>query len=189
MKTQRQTSAGRTLRKAIALAAGIGVSSTVLAASTYDEARVLSAEPVYQTVVHETPREQCYNEEVAYREPRHGRRSATPTILGAVIGGAIGNAVGHRKSNKRVGTAVGALLGGSIGHDIGRRQADAHGVRSDVVRYRTERVCEVVNEVRESEELVGYDVRYAYAGDVYQTRTRHHPGDSLRVRVRVTPAE
>jgi uncharacterized protein YcfJ len=173
--------------KSIAFTAGTLVSTAALAASTYDEARVLSAEPVYESVSYEVPREQCRNEEVAYHEPGHARRSVTPTILGAVIGGALGNAVGHKKRNRQVGTVVGAVLGGSIATDLSRRHRQAQA--GDVVRYRTERVCQVVNEVRYEEELVGYDVRYRYAGGVYHTRMPHHPGDTLRVKVRVQPAE
>jgi len=153
-------------------------------ANHYEEAEVLSAEPIYQTVSYLVPAERCHEEEVAYQDAPRGR-SATPTILGAVIGGAIGHAVGHQKRNKQVGTAVGALLGGSIGRDIGRRRATYDGV----VRYQTERVCQTVEEVREQEELSGYDVAYRYGGQVYRTRTRHHPGETLRVSVRVDPAE
>ena len=98
----------------------------------------------------------------------------------------LGNAVGHHKGNKRIGTAVGAVLGGSIGNDIGRR---AQANRTGVSRYGTERVCESVNEVREQEELAGYDVEYAWGDQVYRTHTRNHPGETLRVRVDVAPAE
>ena len=176
-----------TIVRSIAFATGALCTSAAFAASTYDEARVLSAEPVYESVSYEVPKERCRNEEVAYHEPRHGRRSFTPTILGAVIGGALGNAVGHKKRNRQVGTAVGAVLGGSIANDISRRHQRRSG--GDVVRYRTERVCQVVNELHEEEELVGYDVRYSYAGSVYRTHMPHHPGDTLRVKVRVSPAE
>lgn len=33
----------------------------------------------------------------------------------------------------------------------------------------------------------GYDVTYEYAGRTYHTRTDHHPGDRIRVRVDVRP--
>ena len=173
------------LKQSLVLAAGLSCSATVLASASYDSARVLSASPVYETVTVEVPQEQCYNEEVPVRDTRHRRGSLTPTIVGAVIGGAIGNAVGHKKRNRQVGTAVGALLGGSIGADIGRQNRRG----GEVVRYRTERVCEVTHELRHEQEVVGYDVRYAYAGGTYHTRMPYHPGDTLRVRVRVTPAE
>ncbi len=159
--------------------------SSVACATSYDEAQVLRADPVYRTVSYNVPTEQCHDEEVTYYEPER-RGSATPTILGAVIGGALGHAVGHKKGNKRIGTAVGAVLGGSIGNDIGRR---AHANQAGASRYGTERVCQSVNEVREEEELAGYDVEYAWGNQVYRTHTRNHPGDTLRVRVDVAPAE
>ncbi len=159
--------------------------SGVACATSYQEAQVLRADPVYRTVSHTVPTERCHEEKVSYYEPGP-RRSATPTILGAIIGGALGNAVGHDSGNKQVGTAVGAVLGGSIGHDIGRR---AQASQTGVSRYGTERVCQSVNEVREQEELAGYDVEYAWGDQVYRTHTRNHPGETLRVRVDVAPAE
>lgn len=159
--------------------------SSVACATSYEEAQVLRADPVYRTVSYNVPAERCHDEEVAYYEPER-RGSATPTILGAVIGGALGNAVGHNKGNKRIGTAVGAVLGGSIGNDIGRR---ARANQAGASRYGTERVCQSVNEVREEEELAGYDVEYAWGNQIYRTHTRNHPGETLRVRVDVAPAE
>lgn len=174
----------RRLSKSLVVMAGSALLPACVMANHYEEAEVLSAEPIYRTVSYSVPAERCHDEEVAYQDAPRGR-SATPTILGAVIGGAIGHAVGHEKRNKQVGTAVGALLGGTIGADVGRRRAAYDGA----VRYRTERVCQTVDEVREQEELSGYDVAYRYAGQVYHTQTQHHPGDTLRVNVRVDPAE
>ena len=154
------------------------------ARTLYEQAQVLDATPVYETVTQRVPVEQCAVQRVAYRADS-GRRSVTAPILGAIIGGAIGNAVGHEKRNRQVGTAVGALLGGSIGADIARHRR-SHGER---VTYRNEEVCEIVDEVREEERLAGYDVRYTYGGQVYQSRMPRDPGETLRVRVRVSPAE
>ncbi len=175
------TRAVRTLAVPAALVPLIFMSGSATAATTYDRADVVSVHPVYETVAFSTPVEQCHEERVAYRS---GRASATGPILGAIIGGAIGNAVGHKKRNKQVGTAVGALLGGSIGADVSRR--NRYGER---VSYRTEEVCDVVHETREEERLMGYDVSYVYGGTTYRTRMNRHPGDTLRVRVRVSPAE
>ena len=152
-----------------------------MANATYDEADVVSVVPVYDMVKREVPVQACRQEQVAYGAAQ--RRSATGPILGAIIGGALGNAVGHEKRNKQVGTVVGAVLGGSIGADISRRN------REGAVEYRTEQVCDTRYEIRAEEQLTGYDVRYVYAGTTYQTRMPRDPGDSLRVRVRVSPAE
>ena len=181
----------RTHRQAASRALGAGVLGTVLlvpglvSATAYEEAQVLRADPVYRTVTFTVPAERCHEEEVAYYEPER-RGSATPTLLGAVIGGAIGHAVGHRKTNKHVGAAIGAVVGGSIGNDIGRRARASQVGNSS---YRTERICRTVEETREQEELAGYEVEYAWAGQVYRTQTQNHPGDTLRVRVDVVPAE
>lgn len=152
-----------------------------IANGTYDEAEVVAAVPVYETVSREVPVQACRQEQVAYGSAT--RRSATGPILGAIIGGALGNAVGHEKRNKQVGTVVGAVLGGSIGADISRRH------RNGPVEYRTQEVCDTRYEVRSEEQLAGYDVRYLYAGTTYQTRMPRDPGSTLRVRVRVSPAE
>lgn len=151
------------------------------AGSHYDRARVLSAVPVYDTVSYSTPVEACRQQTVAV--PRK-QRGATAPILGAIIGGAIGNAVGHSKRNKQVGTVVGAVLGGSIGADVARNGRRHH----DDVRYEAREICDTQYQTREEQVLSHYDVTYKYAGSTYQTRMDRDPGNSLRVRVRVSPA-
>ena len=147
-----------------------------MAGADYQWAEVLDAEPIYETVRRVEPIETCREERVPSRTGRH---SSTPPILGAIIGAALGNAVGHKKVNKRVGAVAGAILGGSIGADIGRSHRQGG--------YRMETVCDRFDEVREEERFTGYHVRYQYNGTVYATRMRSHPGERIRVRVRVTP--
>ncbi len=166
------------------------VSAAGHAGTSYERARVVDVQPLYKTVSYTVPVEQCRQERVAYHQPRSHRASATGPILGAIIGGALGNAVGHNKSNKKVGAVVGAVLGGSIGADISRqRRYQRYESGYDEVRYRTEEVCSVSREVREEERADGYRVSYVYGGETYTTHMHRHPGDSIRVRVRVSPAE
>jgi uncharacterized protein YcfJ len=162
------------------------VPSLAFSATSYDSARVVGVDPIYENVSYNVPVEQCREEQVRYTEPSPRRSSATAPILGAIIGGALGNAVGHNKSNKKVGTIIGAVLGGSIGADIGRRH---RGYSNGPARYRTEQVCDVVDEVRSEERLAGYNVSYVYAGNTYTTRMQRDPGTSVRVRVRVSPVD
>ncbi len=172
------------LKLSLILAGGIiAVSNTATAAVTYDEARVLDATPIYRVVETSSPREECWEEEIARTERRSGRESATPSILGAVIGGAVGNAVGHRKRNQQVGTVVGAILGGSIGADIGRNRSS----RSDTTYYETVEQCRTVYVDEQEEKLVGYDVRYSYNGSQHTVRMPEDPGSTVRVRVDVEP--
>ena len=162
------------------------VPSLAMAGTSYDKAKVIGVDPVYETVSYQVPVEQCRLAEVpvSYDEPYMRPRSYTGPIVGAIIGGALGNAVGHNKTNKKVGTAVGAILGGSIGRDISNRRVNYGPQR---VSYRTQEVCETVHETREETELLGYDVSYRYAGETFVTRMDHDPGKFLRVRVQVTP--
>ena len=153
----------------------------VIADQNLQEVPVISSYPVYQTVVREEPREQCYIEEVARRQSRG--KSATPAIVGTILGGALGNALGSKNSNQRVGAVMGGVLGYSIGKDVGRRHAEHHGA----VRYEEREVCSTVYERIEEERLTGYDVSYAYGGQTYKTRMRRDPGSTVRVRVQVEP--
>ena len=188
MTNPKQNKVSKSAVKKVAYAAAplLLAPSLTLAATTYDRARVVGVEPIYETVAYDVPVQECRMEQVRYHEPSHRRASATGPILGAIIGGAIGNAVGHKKRNKQVGAVVGAVLGGSIGADISRKHRRYHDTHA---RYRTEEVCDTVHEQRTEEHLAGYDVSYVYAGQTYSTRMRRDPGASIRVRVRVSPVD
>jgi len=145
--------------------------------SFVDKARVIDAQPIYETISYNDPIRECRIEE---RIVRHSNHAKTPVILGSIIGGAIGNELGHSKSNKKVGAVVGSLLGGAIASDINRKHSQH--------RYserRQERVCTLVDQVRYEETLVGYNVRYQYKGRVYHTTTANHPGKRIRIAVNI----
>ena len=161
----------------------------------YDYATVIDAEPIFKSIRVKTPRKHCWEEEVAYGTDYYGdrnyyntsnhnanRHNGTSTVLGGVIGAAIGNAVGHRKKNKQVGTVVGAVLGASIGNAVGSKRN-----RRSYVTYGTEERCEVIQETHTEERIVGYKVRYRYSNATYSTRTKVDPGDTIRVRISISP--
>ena len=152
---------------------------SVVADVQYDHAPVVDVEPIVERVATVEPKERCWFEQVRVR--RAPSNVATP-LLGAVIGGAIGNAVGRNKRNKQVGAVVGAVLGGSIAHDISRREAHRTPVRS--VR---QEVCEVVEETKYRERTCGYLVTYRYGGKTHRARMDTRPGETIRVRVQVSP--
>jgi uncharacterized protein YcfJ len=103
-------------------------------------------------------------------------------VVGAVLGGAIGNAVGHSKKNKQVGVIVGAVLGGSIGNAMSANR------RTDVY-HETEEVCRTYRDYYEEERVVGYRVRYRFRNETYTTRTDVDPGDTIRLRLSISPAQ
>ena len=146
-----------------------------------NEARVLSANPVYRTVRINDPVQECWDEQV--HVPVHnGYRSHTPKIVGALIGAAVGNKFGSGRG-RHVATAAGAVLGGSIGRDV-QASNHRHGTR---VEYQER--CEVVDQYRTEERIEGYDVTYRYGGQTYSTFTQRDPGETIRVSVSVVPVE
>ncbi len=145
--------------------------------SNYEQARVVSATPIYRTVSVPDQQEVCWEEDV--RHSRH--RSHTGAIAGGVIGGAVGRQFGGGRGKDAL-TAVGAILGATIGNDVQRNREYRRGNRS-----RTETVCRVEQRYYQEERISGYDVAYEYDGRIYQTRTNRHPGDYIDVEVNVRP--
>lgn len=141
-------------------------------------AKVLDAQPVYESIRYPVKQERCWDEEVWRREP--AARSATPVILGSIIGGVIGNQFGGGSGNVAL-TAAGAMLGGSIAADASQRK------HPDNYYPVTEQRCAMETRWQVEEQIVAWDVTYRYQGEVYQTRMKDQPGKRIRVRVDVEP--
>ena len=164
--------------KRIVLAVALGSVPPAIADVQYAEAEVVDVEPIVERIERVTPRQQCWFETRAQRV----EHSPTKPLLGALIGGAIGNAVGHKKRNKQVGAVIGAVLGGAIASDMSLR---AHA--GPVHRVRQE-VCEVVDKSTFREQVVGYWVTYRFGGETHRARMHRRPGETIRVRINVSPA-
>lgn len=143
----------------------------------YGHGEVLSATPVYRTVQRPVSEQVCWDQPVEHYH-RGQPRSAAGTLVGAVIGGVVGSQFGSG-GGRRAATVAGAALGGGVGYDATR--SDGYVTRGYQQR------CEVQRGWEQSQDVVGYDVTYRYQGEVYQTRTDYHPGDSIQVRVAVEP--
>lgn len=143
---------------------------------SYAFAQVLRVDPVYERVILLEPEERC-EEDVVYE--RIESPSPARAAVGAVIGGIVGNQVGSG-SGRRAATAAGAVAGAAIGHASGQRGEAEHLVRPG---------CRIVEVEREERRLAGYDVEYRYKGDVFMSRMPHDPGDRLRIRVAIAPAD
>lgn len=148
---------------------------------TIATARVVEAQPIYETVQIPEGREVCHNEPVTYYEPdpRH-RRSESGEVLGLIVGGLIGNQFGSG-SGRAAATVGGAMLGSAVARDAERNRYYRGGRR--VTRH--EEVCEWRDEYREERRLTGYDVTYDYNGAIGHIVTERHPGQTVRVRVAV----
>jgi len=158
----------------------------------FDQAKVLSAVPVYRTVRVSTPRRECRQVPVTYSNRGHGRKSyksATPIVLGSIVGAAIGNQFG-RGTGKTVGTIAGGVLGGTVARDAQNRYGNrSHGYANGHAAASTATRCNTYEDYRNEERIDGYSVKYRYNGRVYQTRTDTDPGKRMQVKVSVVPAE
>lgn len=149
--------------------------------TSYIDAPVVDAEPIVEVVTRKIPHERCRDRRVKVVEPG-GAHSPTSGLMGAAVGGALGGAAGQDSRYQPLIIGAGALLGASIGTDIAHQRA----ARS---YYVTERECGIDYELRDTERVVGYRVGYRYQGNTYYTRTETPPGDSIRLRVDVSPLD
>lgn len=141
---------------------------------SYAYAQVLDVSPVLQDVRVPQTVERCDEYERVGRTPP---RSTGGTVLGAIIGGALGNQVGSG-SGRAAATLAGAVVGGAIGREAGSEAEVGSETR-----------CHAVEEYTLEPQVVGYDVEYRYRGEVFVSRLDYNPGDRLRIRVAVTPAD
>lgn len=183
--------------------------------SQVDYARVIRVDPVFDSGYEPMRGERCYDSPVyaggrddryptgrtyggygddrrdGYYDQNGPYRSGSQaggtvaTVIGGVVGAVIGSQVGGG-SARYATSAIGSMVGGMAGEQIyeqNQRQRNA-----------STRVCDPVpvdgRHARgaQGDRAVGaYDVTYEYAGRRYTTRTDHHPGDRIRVRVDVRP--
>lgn len=151
----------------------------------YDYAKVVDVDPIVHQVRVETPRRECWDEVREVRSVRyddHGSKG--PMILGGIIGGVVGHQIGSGRGND-IATVAGTLIGASVGHDVGARRTASYSEPREVSRER----CETRYEQEYEERIDGYRVTYLYHGREYTTRLPYDPGDRIRVRVDVEPAE
>lgn len=153
----------------------------------YVEARVISAEPMYETHWYYRSRGDAhqggYEERCRVRDVevyRSSSSSAGPAgaIIGGAIGAHVGSNAGHTSESTIVGAIAGGVIGGIIGSEIDRDNTTVH--------YRQERECN--REYRyERRTLIGYEVRYRYNGREFRILTDEHPGRYVQLRVEVEP--
>ena len=157
--------------------------------ASYDYAKVVEVNPIFERYEVNHPVEQCYHKEVPVRKSNYRNKSRTPEIVGAIIGGVIGNQVGKNGggSARDVATVAGAVLGGSIGRDVKHKNNRRYN-SGYTQQYKTVKHCELRDNYVSEKKLVGYDVAYKYNGKVFHTQTDYDPGRKIRVQVSVNPA-
>jgi len=137
---------------------------------SYGYATVISVNPAYDT----SGDVQC--DDAGYQ--RVPNDTTGSTIAGAIIGGAIGNAVG-RRGDRGATTAVGVVAGAAIGNSV---------AQNNNAGYYQQGACHPVDGQGQGHQI-GFNVEYSYKGDVYVALMPYDPGNQVRVRVSVVPAE
>lgn len=143
-------------------------------------ARVVSTQPVYQTVRVDQPRQECWNQPVTYRDQRYDNNVAAGGLIGAIAGGVIGHQFGGG-GGRAVATAVGAMVGAGVGANT----AAANTPYYEQTGYQER--CRTVADSHYENRIEAYDVTYRYNGRVYTTRLPYDPGDCIAVDVDVRP--
>lgn len=151
----------------------------------YDYAKVVDVDPIVRQIRVETPRRECWDEVREVRSARYdGSHSKGGMVLGGIIGGVVGHQIGSGRG-KDVATVAGTLIGAAVGHDISAER----GARYSAPREEYVERCAVRYEEEYEERIEGYRVTYLYHGREYTTRLPYDPGDRIRVRVDIEPAE
>ena len=142
------------------------------------QARVIKADPLYETIQVARPVTECWTESVTRNDQRRGNYIAP--IAGGILGGVVGHQFGKGRGKTAL-TVAGTLLGASLG----RGYSSSH--HRSWPRVENVQRCETVDRYERAQHLVGYRVKYSYEGQTHYTQTTEHPGTHIPVRVRVSP--
>ena len=157
--------------------------------AAYDYARVVDVQPLITRVRVTTPQRECWDEtRVDQRGYGNGplpRSTAGGAVLGAVIGGVLGHQIGSGRG-RDAATAAGVVVGAAVGAQQAQRRA---AYASAPPREYTVQRCETRYREEWQERTDGYRVTYVYNGRRQVTEMPNRPGDRIRVRVDVSPAE
>lgn len=185
----------RKARVVLVLAGVLGVTAVALASpppwsnprtdrsysrGDYDYAPVTRVEPIVRQVRIETPRRECYDDVRQIESP--APQVAGHTLLGGIIGGVLGHQIGHG-DGRDFATVAGAAIGAGVGYSNATRRYGSQ-TREEVVQR-----CDVRYDHEYEERIDGYRVTYEYNGREYTTRMPYDPGERIKVRVAVAPAE
>jgi len=160
---------------ACATLASLSAVSISRAAEYQDYARVVSVSPQIEQV--SVPEQRCHTEYRQVTVPQE--RSVGGSIIGGIAGGLLGNQVG-RGNGRTAATAVGAVTGAIVGDRIQNND------RAEVTERPVQR-CSTVERVESR--TTGYNVTYQYHGHTYTSVMPYDPGERLRVRITVAPAD
>ena len=130
-----------------------------------EQAKVISATPVYQMV--NMTQQVCTNTPIAVNQPKSGAGA----LMGAIAGGAIGNSMGHGSGNAAA-TAIGVMGGAILGDHI-------EGQPSVIQNVQT---CNPITS--QQNKLSYYDIKYEFGGKQYSVQMPNDPGPFINVSIK-----
>jgi uncharacterized protein YcfJ len=159
----------------------------------YEYAKVIDVQPLTRQVRVSAPQRECWDEtrvDPGYNTAGYGgpRTPAGGALLGAVIGGVLGHQIGSGRGRDAT-TAAGVVIGAGLGHQQAQRRIAAANAPPPPAREYTVQRCETRYTNTVEERIDGYRVTYVYNGRRQVTEMPYKPGDRIRVRVDVSPAE
>lgn len=146
------------------------------AADFEDFGRVTRVTPQVEQI--NNPRQECRDQVVNVEQPAD--RSMGGSIVGGIAGALLGNQVGHG-NGRTAATAAGAIAGAVVGDRVDNRDNQGSTAQQNVRQCRTVDHYETRNN--------GYQVTYDYKGRNYTSMMSYDPGDRVRLRVSVEPAQ
>lgn len=164
--------------KLLVSALSVGALPFVQAADFEEFGRVVRVSPQVEQV--NRPRQECRTEYVQVQQPQQAR-SAGGSIIGGIAGALIGNQVGGG-SGRTVATAAGAIAGAVAGDRVDNANQPQGGVSEQAVRQ-----CRTVDHWESRTN--GYEVTYDYRGRNYTSIMSYDPGERVKLRVSVEPAQ
>lgn len=163
--------------KLILSALCVGALPLAQAADFEDFGRVVRVTPQVEQV--NRPRQECRTEYVQVQQPQ--QRSAGGSIIGGIAGALIGSQVGGGHG-KTAATAAGAIAGAVVGDRVDNNGNTVGGVQEQAVQQ-----CRTVDHWESRNN--GYEVSYDYRGRNYTSIMSYDPGQRVRLRVSVEPAQ
>ncbi|MDC8759028.1 glycine zipper 2TM domain-containing protein [Janthinobacterium fluminis] len=157
----------------------VGALPVAQAADFEEFGRVVRVTPQVEQV--NRPRQECRTEYVQVQQPQQ-QRSAGGAIIGGIAGALLGNQVGGG-SGRSAATAAGAIAGAITGDRLDNNGGNSGGgVQEQAVKQ-----CRTVDHWESRNN--GYEVTYDYRGRNYTSLMSYDPGQRVRLRVSVEPAQ
>lgn len=140
----------------------------------YETAQVISVSPRTETI--NSPRQECRTDYERSSSYNSGSRDVGGAIIGGLAGGLLGHTVG-KGNGKLAATAVGAATGAIVGDRID----------NDSVTTSTRPIERCTSIDNWQTVTRGYVVTYRYNGRDLTTVMPYDPGNTVRLRIAVSP--